>query len=508
MKYKMFCTLIWLINVVWLSFFGINNALAVNYFSLETNPPCQILLEREFQEEIIFSGDSVFIEQTSDVVQEKYKLGFDYFAELRGLGRTGSIHKVLGGDDLVLVIHDRELPCRALLSVVSDEMLPANRQHASDFNGAEQIDDGSSQNQEISSNEILPVDDEPPEIVISAITNEGKQGVIRGRVADKSGVAELIIDGSKVSFGINGNFEFKTFVPSSGLEVEVKATDNRGFTTVAFASFDRNENNLAPLLRFDRLNPLGKEVQSKPAALALIIGVAEYENTNAKALFADNDALMFRDFASAVLGIPEPRIHTLINSGADERKLYLSLKNWLSRAVKQNQSDVYVFFAGHGLASDDGEQMYLLPYDGAPELLDRTAILREELFADIASAKPRSVTVFLDTCYSGTTRGTDMLIASRPIAIKALKQSVPEGFTVMTAAAGDQTAKPLEEAKHGMFSYFLMKGMEGEADVNQDNKITAGELHSYVQTNVIQQSSGSQTPELQGDTNRVLVQFQ
>ena len=33
-------------------------------------------------------------------------------------------------------------------------------------------------------------------------------------------------------------------------------------------------------------------------------------------------------------------------------------------------------------------------------------------------------------------------------------------------------------------------------------------LHSYVQKNVIQQSSGSQTPELQGDADRVLVRFQ
>jgi len=53
-----------------------------------------------------------------------------------------------------------------------------------------------------------------------------------------------------------------------------------------------------------------------------------------------------------------------------------------------------------------------------------------------------------------------------------------------------------------------MKGMEGEADANQDNKITAGELHAYVERNVDQQSSGSQTPELQGDADRVLVQFQ
>ena len=60
MKYKIFGTLIWLINVVGFSFFGINNALAVNYFSLETNPPCQILLEREFQEEIIFLAISFY----------------------------------------------------------------------------------------------------------------------------------------------------------------------------------------------------------------------------------------------------------------------------------------------------------------------------------------------------------------------------------------------------------------------------------------------------------------
>ena len=52
-----------------------------------------------------------------------------------------------------------------------------------------------------------------------------------------------------------------------------------------------------------------------------------------------------------------------------------------------------------------------------------------------------------------------------------------------------------------------MKGMEGDADTNNYNKITARELHAYVEQNVIQQSSGSQTPELQGEKNRMLVEF-
>ena len=57
----------------------------------------------------------------------------------------------------------------------------------------------------------------------------------------------------------------------------------------------------------------------------------------------------------------------------------------------------------------------------------------------------------------------------RPIVIKAKEQAIPDGFTLFSAASNEQT---LEEAKHGMFSYFLMKGMEGDAD-NNDNKITA-----------------------------------
>lgn len=64
------------------------------------------------------------------------------------------------------------------------------------------------------------------------------------------------------------------------------------------------------------------------------------------------------------------------------------------------------------------------------------------------------------------------------------------------AATGDHTAKPLEEAKHGILSLFLMKSREGDADANNDNEITAGGLCGYVETNFIQQSSGLETTEL------------
>ena len=87
------------------------------------------------------------------------------------------------------------------------------------------------------------------------------------------------------------------------------------------------------------------------------------------------------------------------------------------------------------------------------------------------------------------------------------EQEIPNNFTVFSASANDEIASVLPEAEHGLFSYYMMKGLEGDADDNSDNRITAGELQSYVQENVLQQSSGTQTPELQGDTNRVLVRL-
>ena len=341
-----------------------------------------------------------------------------------------------------------------------------------------------------------------------AANSSGKQGIVTGRVRDNTGIAEVTVDGVVVQVSSDGRFEHRTFIPANGKQVVIEATDFAGLTSQKQLSLSREAAIQSASISFDSLNPLGKRVAKNRDALALVIGVSRYENTPAPAIYADSDALMFRDYASEKLGIPENRIKTLVNDTADERELLLSVKNWLTRSVKQNETDVYVFFAGHGLASDDGEKKYLLPYDGSPQLLDRTAILRDELFSDIAAANPRSVTVFLDTCYSGTTRGTDMLIASRPIVIRAKQQNIPDGFTVFTAAGGDQTAKPLEEAKHGMFSYFLMKGMEGDADSNSDNQITAAELHEYVEQNVVQQSGGSQVPELQGDAGRILVRFQ
>ena len=67
---------------------------------------------------------------------------------------------------------------------------------------------------------------------------------------------------------------------------------------------------------------------------------------------------------------------------------------------------------------------------------------------------------------------------------QSAESPVPENYLVFTAGESNQTAGVLDEVKHGRFSYFVFKGLEGEADSNQDGKISAGELHAYVKDSV------------------------
>jgi len=71
-----------------------------------------------------------------------------------------------------------------------------------------------------------------------------------------------------------------------------------------------------------------------------------------------------------------------------------------------------------------------------------------------------------------------------------------------------QVTSSLSELKRGIFSFFLMKGMEGDADSNKDGKITTGEMQEYLSDKVSRQAlsmSRKQDIQLIGDVNKVLV---
>lgn len=106
----------------------------------------------------------------------------------------------------------------------------------------------------------------------------------------------------------------------------------------------------------------------------------------------------------------------------------------------------------------------------------------------------------MDACFSGAKRNGGMLASARGVAIRT-KASDPKGsMIVLSAAQGNETAYKYEDAKHGLFTYFLLKKLK-----ESKGNVTMGELSRYIQDQVkrysIVENGKSQTPTVQTSNN-------
>ena len=288
--------------------------------------------------------------------------------------------------------------------------------------------------------------------------------------------------------------------------ITISAKDIHGNTDAKTLSVTRQSVDSRPTLA--RLNPASIKPQPSRDAVAIIIGIQNYKFLP-KADYANQDAQVFYDYASRALGIKQENIKLLLDDEADVSGIYKAFQNWLPLKVHKGKTDVYVFYSGHGLPSADGKSLYFLPAGADRDLVAKTAISQREIVDAMKAAQPKSVTMFIDSCYSGQIRTGETLLASaRPVVMKVDEVAYPPDFTVITASASDQIASSSPDLKHGIFSYYLMKGLEGEADENRDGTISIGKLQSYLSDRVprfAMTMGRKQEPQLVGDSNRILV---
>ena len=353
-------------------------------------------------------------------------------------------------------------------------------------------------------------DNEAPVITIAeAITVNDANYEIEGKVSDSSKNIFITVDGRTIPV-TKGKFSIKRFSPVDE-QIEIIAIDqwgNRSQPKLVNITIDQQETIVANI--FENLDPSKIKTRSNKNRVALIIGIEKYDQTP-EASYANLDAKYFYEYVRKGFGVSKANIKLLVDEDANLIQSLGTLNKWLPGKIKDGKTELIIFFAGHGLASSDGKELYLLPQDSDPDLLARTALSRTELFQQIIALNPKSVTMFLDTCYSGISRDEKTLLASaRPVRILANDQDTPNNFTIFSASQLDQISSGLKEANHGIFSYYLMKGLEGKADNNKDKKITNGELLAYMDQNVSQKASElgrQQNPSLAGDPNKILMSY-
>ena len=98
-----------------------------------------------------------------------------------------------------------------------------------------------------------------------------------------------------------------------------------------------------------------------------------------------------------------------------------------------------------------------------------------------------------------------------PRNISIVEEEVPfSNITIFNSASGAEFSSDFDEVGHGLFSYFLMKGLEGEADANNDRQISTMELHEYIFNNVSSQSINlglAQNPSLISNDDQIIVKW-
>lgn len=230
--------------------------------------------------------------------------------------------------------------------------------------------------------------------------------------------------------------------------------------------------------------------RKSPNTFAVIIANESYDRVAAVPMAA-NDGKVFAEYCEKTLGLPRSNVRTYINASYGNMVSAITDIKSIAQAY-DGDIDVLFYYAGHGVPDESSRSAYLLPVDADGRNLAACYPV-EKLYRELGSMGVRRVTLFLDACFSGSTRGNGMLASARGVAVKA-KPAQPTGnMVIISAAQGDETAYPYTAKKHGMFTYFLLKKLKetkGEAPLS--------EIYDYVNQEVkrksIVENGKTQTP--------------
>ena len=343
--------------------------------------------------------------------------------------------------------------------------------------------------------------------IVSSSPNFTIEGIIKDNTKHKQGPFLEIADANIKFDKKTGKFAKKLYSPFS-TQITLAATDVMGNRSEIVVDVEIKEATLVAE-KIEKLNPSKVRRNRDDNKIALIIGIEKYDNVVSSS-FSNLDAKYFTEY---VKNIAHPKnIITLLGGEATLSGSFSAFAKQLRGRIVAGQSEVIIFFSGHGLAENESD-LYLLASDSDSDLLEYTALKRDKIIKLVSDFKPKSVVMFLDTCYSGTSRKGEQLIASaRPIRVKVNDNlDLPDNFSIFSASQNSELSSSMDEAKQGIFSYYLMKGLEGNADENKDREITNGELHNYLTKNVpkkaLQLHSRNQNPTFTGSPDQVFLKY-
>ena len=252
-------------------------------------------------------------------------------------------------------------------------------------------------------------------------------------------------------------------------------------------------------------------------AVAVVIGNRNYLTPGLPAVeYAINDARILKEYLIKTLGYREHNIIYLEDATAARfNETFGSERHFAGKIysyVKPGVSDVFIYYSGHGAPGINNQHAYFLPIDVDPNYITTSGYALETFYNNLNQLPARSITVVLDTCFSGNSHGGALLRNISPALIKVNTENLAlERTTVFASASSGQVSSWYHQKRHGLFTYYFLKGLSGSGDLNHDGIVKSGELGEYLEREVPQKARRlnglEQTPSLSQKEDVVIVDF-
>ena len=225
-------------------------------------------------------------------------------------------------------------------------------------------------------------------------------------------------------------------------------------------------------------------VSGKGKIYAVLVGVSEYQQSANNLLYSSQDAIEMYELLKNY-SAPENMI-LLTNSQAKSNVIVSYTKQLFQRA--QPEDIVIFFFSGHGYTN------LFFAYD--------TYLNFGVLQKIFKQCKAKRKLIFADSCLSGTMRQPGSQSSTN-------SQNMGKNVLLLLSSRSNQFSQEDPSLRNGEFTYFLLAGLRGGADINKDSYITAKELFDFVNPKVKERTNGSQIPVMWGkfDENMIILKL-
>lgn len=233
----------------------------------------------------------------------------------------------------------------------------------------------------------------------------------------------------------------------------------------------------------------------QPKALVIAIGVGHFRDTQVAPMkFAARDAEVMAAYLQSIAGLSADRVRVLVEGHALKQDLAETFEEWLPKR-SDPATVVYVYFSGRALVDGVTGAVSLVPYDGSTASVGRVYSLRR-LQESLARLPIQRAILMVDASLEHAP-GSDPSTGAAP-AWEVSATDADAKMMWMIGNSGLQDTHAYERGRHGLFTYQLLRGLQGPADLDRDGTVVAGELCAFARGEVArmagEQFGSSQEP--------------